>query len=47
MIQDLHDRGELFVALVMLGLTLVFNLPVAFFAGIVVAYAVKHGRLNV
>jgi SulP family sulfate permease len=46
MIQDLHDRGELFVALVMLGLTLVFNLAVAFFGGIVVAYAVKWGRLN-
>ena len=47
MIQDLQDRKDLFVALFMLGLALVFNLAVAFIAGIVVAYAVKRARTSV
>jgi SulP family sulfate permease len=47
MIQDLQDRKDLFVALFMLGLALVFNLAVAFIAGIVVAYAVKSARISV
>jgi SulP family sulfate permease len=47
MIQDLQDRKDLFVALFMLGLALVFNLAVAFVAGIVVAYAVKSARISV
>ena len=41
MIQDLESRKDFFVVLLMLGLTLVFNLAVAFLAGIVVAYALK------
>jgi SulP family sulfate permease len=47
MIQDLEDRKDLFVALFMLGLALVFNLAVAFVAGIVVAYAVRSARTSV
>ncbi len=47
MIHDLQDRKDLFVALFMLGLALVFNLAVAFIAGIVVAYAVKSARISV
>jgi SulP family sulfate permease len=47
MIQDLQDRKELFVALFMLGLALVFNLTVAFLVGIVVAYVVKSARISV
>jgi len=41
MIQDLTDRKDFFVVLLMLGLTLVFNLAVAFLTGIVVAYVLK------
>ncbi len=47
MIQDLNDRKDLFTALLMLGLALVFNLGVAFLAGIVVAYAAKNHRIQV
>ena len=47
LIQDLQDRKDLFVALFMLGLALVFNLAVAFIAGIAVAYAVKSARISV
>jgi len=41
MIQDLTDRRDFFVVLLMLGLTLVFNLAVAFLTGIAVAYLLK------
>ena len=41
MIQDLTDRKDFFVVLLMLGLTLVFNLAVAFLTGIAVAYVFK------
>jgi SulP family sulfate permease len=41
MIQDLEGRQDFFVVLLMLGLTLVFNLAVAFLTGIVVAYVLK------
>ncbi len=41
MIQDLKRRDEFFVALAMLGLTLVFNLAAAFLIGIVMAYTSK------
>jgi SulP family sulfate permease len=41
MIQDLTERRDFFVVLVMLGLTLVFNLAVAFLTGIAVAYVLK------
>ena len=47
MIQDLQDREDLFVALFMLGLALVFNLAVAFLVGIVAAYVVKSARISV
>jgi SulP family sulfate permease len=47
MIQDLTDRKDFFVVLLMLGLTLVFNLAVAFLAGIVVAYVLKTGWIKV
>ena len=47
MIQDLQDRKDLFVALFMLGLALVFNLAVAFLVGIVAAYVVKSARISV
>jgi SulP family sulfate permease len=46
MIQDLRDRKDLFVAIFMLGLTLAFNLAVAFVVGIIVAYAVKSPRIG-
>jgi SulP family sulfate permease len=46
-IQDLQSRKDLFVALFMLGLALVFNLAVAFLVGIVAAYVVKSARISV
>jgi SulP family sulfate permease len=47
MIQDLQDRKDLFVALFMLGLALVFNLAVAFLVGIAAAYVVKSAKISV
>jgi SulP family sulfate permease len=47
MIQDLQDRKDLFVALLMLGIALATNLGVAFIVGVVVAYAFKKGKLTV
>jgi hypothetical protein len=47
MIQDLQDRQDLFVALLMLGIALATNLGVAFIAGIIVAYAFKTGKFSV
>ena len=47
MVQDLRDRKDLFVALLMLGIALATNLGVAFIAGIVVAYALRSGKLTV
>jgi SulP family sulfate permease len=47
MIQDLRDRKDLFVALLMLGIALATNLGVAFVAGIIAAYAFKSDRLSV
>jgi SulP family sulfate permease len=44
---DITDRKNLFVSLLMLGITLASNLAVGFLAGIVVAYALKSERLNV
>ncbi len=46
MIRDLRGRKDLFVALLMLGVALVFNLAVAFIAGLVVAYAVRSTRIG-
>jgi SulP family sulfate permease len=47
MIQDLSDRKDLFVVILMLGLGLVFNLAVAFLAGIAAAYLMKLRWFNV
>ena len=44
---DMKERKDLFVVLVMLGITLAANLAVAFLAGIAVAYALKSERLSV
>ncbi len=47
MIRDLTERKDLFVALIMLGITLTVNLAVAFICGIVIAYAMKSGKINI
>jgi SulP family sulfate permease len=47
MIKDIKERIDLFVVIIMLGITLATNLAVAFITGIVVAYAFKTGKLNV
>lgn len=44
---DLKGRKDLFVALVILGITLASNLAAGFVAGIVIAYALKSEKLNV
>jgi SulP family sulfate permease len=44
---DLNERKDLFVALVILGITLASNLAVGFVVGIALAYALKSKRLNV
>ena len=44
---DMKTRKDLFVSLLMLGITLASNLAVGFLVGIVVAYALKSERLNV
>jgi SulP family sulfate permease len=47
MIQDLRDRKDLFVALLMLGIALATNLGIAFIVGIIVAYGFKSDKLRV
>ena len=47
MVNDLTERKDLFVALIMLGITLTVNLAVAFLCGIVIAYALKSDRVSV
>jgi SulP family sulfate permease len=47
MIRDLTERKDLFVALVMLGITLTVNLATAFICGIFIAYALKSEKINV
>jgi SulP family sulfate permease len=47
MIQDLRDRKDLFVALLMLGIALATNLGVAFVIGIIAAYGFKSDKLRV
>ena len=47
MINDLTERKDLFVALIMLGITLTVNLAVAFLCGIVIAYALRSDRVSV
>ena len=44
---DLKDRKGLFVALMMLGITLASNLAAGFLAGLVIAYLLKSDRLSV
>jgi len=44
---DMRERKDLFVALVILGITLASNLAVGFVAGIGVAYALRSDRLSV
>lgn len=44
---DMNTRKDLFVAMIMLGITLATNLAVGFLVGIAVAYALKSDRLNV
>jgi SulP family sulfate permease len=46
-ILDIRERKDLFVALLVLGITLASNLAVGFITGIALAYALKSGRLNV
>ena len=47
MIQDLRDRKDLFVALLMLGIALATNLGLAFIIGIIAAYAFKSEKFKV
>ena len=44
---DLNERKDLFVALVILGITLASNLAVGFVVGIALAYALRSQRLSV
>ncbi|MBW1781492.1 MAG: putative sulfate/molybdate transporter [Deltaproteobacteria bacterium] len=44
---DIKERKELFVSLLMLGITLASNLAIGFGVGIVVAYALKSEKLSV
>jgi SulP family sulfate permease len=44
---DLMSRKDLFVAMVMLGITLATNLAVAFVVGIALSYALKSKRMSV
>jgi SulP family sulfate permease len=46
-ILDLTKRKDLFVSLVVLGITLATNLAAGFIAGIAVAYLIKHERFGV
>jgi SulP family sulfate permease len=44
---DTDGRKDLFVALIMLGITLASNLAAGFIVGIAIAYAFKWDRLNI
>ncbi len=44
---DMKERRDLFVSMIMLGITLASNLAVAFGVGILLAYAVKSKKLNI
>lgn len=46
-IVDLRDRKDIFIVLIMLGLTLAINLTVGFLIGIISAYLLKKGVLSV
>jgi SulP family sulfate permease len=44
---DIRERKDLFVALVILGITLASNLAVGFVVGIATAYVLKSDKLTV
>jgi len=44
---DMKEKRDLFVSMIMLGITLASNLAVAFGVGILLAYALKSKRLNI
>jgi SulP family sulfate permease len=44
---DMKERKDLFVTLLILGITLASNLAVGFLIGLIVAYAMKSERLTV
>ena len=44
---DLKDRKGLFVAVMILGITLASNLAAGFLAGLVIAYLLKSERLSI
>jgi SulP family sulfate permease len=44
---DMRERKDLFVVLIMLGITLAANLAVGFIAGIAIAYVLKSEKLTV
>jgi len=44
---DINDRKDLFVVLIMLGITLASNLAAGFIVGIAIAYAFKWERLSI
>jgi SulP family sulfate permease len=46
-ILDLSERKDMFVCLVILGITLATNLAAGFLAGIAVAYLIKSDRFGV
>jgi SulP family sulfate permease len=46
-ILDMQTRKDLFVALLMLGITLASNLAVGFMVGIAVAYILRSERLHI
>ncbi|MBW2517679.1 MAG: hypothetical protein JRE88_12925 [Deltaproteobacteria bacterium] len=46
-ILDLTTRKDLFVSLVILGITLATNLAAGFIVGIAVAYLLKYEKLSV
>ena len=47
MILDMKERKDLFVTLIMLGITLTVNLAVAFICGVIIAYFLKSDRITV
>jgi SulP family sulfate permease len=44
---DMKERKELFIPLMILGITLASNLAVGFLTGIALGYALKSNRLSV
>jgi SulP family sulfate permease len=44
---DMKERKDLFVALIMLGITLASNLAIGFVVGLAVAYALKSEKMTV